>query len=366
MALVVSSTSYVALGVNFQLIKGLLSAARRHLPMFNGSLPGELTKNGSTASVKWERIDNLSPATTALAQIDGTSSSVFFGRSTVTPNVSNVSVAMAKYGNAILLNEELDLQQMNMRAMRFMDTLGANAGESLNLLMETAYSTGFTQVRYSTGVAGGGANDSAIVSAIKLTDIQFAVNKLDRASAMKFTASATGSTNIGTSPVRQSYYGIAHPDVKEDIRGLTGFIGVEQYGGYTETIPFEFGAVGGVRWCDTEIIPISTGVTGASTAQGTQNLRGLGLNGGYDAYSTYVYGKEAVGTVGLGNMHATTSYEMYDPKNPPAVELIYKPSGTVGTDLYNEISSLAWKAWFAGKVLNVGWGVKIRSGASNF
>lgn len=139
MALIVSSTSYVALGVNFQMMKGLLSAARKRLPMFNGTLPGQLEKNGSTASVKWERIDNFAPVTTALGQIKGTSSSVFFGRSTVTPSVSNVSVAMAKYGNAVLLNEELELQQMNYRAARFLDTLGANAGESLNLLMEAEF-----------------------------------------------------------------------------------------------------------------------------------------------------------------------------------------------------------------------------------
>lgn len=367
MALIVSSTSYVALGVNFQLMKGLLSAARKKLPFFNGSLPGALDKNGGTASVKWERIDNFAPATTALGEIDGTTSSIFFGRSTVTPSVSNVSVAMAKYGNAILLNEEIELQQMNMRAMRFMDALGANAGESLNLLMEAAYA-GATLARYSTGSVTGASSDSSVISALKLADVQWSVNKLDRASAMKFTANAFGSQNVGTSPVRASYYGICHPDVKEDIRGFTGFVGVEAYGGYTETIPFEFGAVGGVRWCETEIIPISTAKTGPGTAQGSQLLRGpaggTGANGGYDVYSTYIYGKEAVGSVGLGNMHATSAAEMYDPKAPPAVELIYKPVGTVGQDLYNEVASLAWKAWFAGKILNATWIVKCRSAAS--
>jgi len=363
MALVVSSTSAVALGVNFQMMKGLLSAARKRLPFFNGTLPGALEKNGSTASVKWERIDNLAPVTTALGIIDGASSSVFFGRDSVAPTVSNTSVAMAKYGNALVLQEELELEQMNFRSAKFLDTLGANAGESLNLLMEAVFRAA-TLVRYSTAAAGGGANDSAVTSAIQANDIKWAVNKLDRASAMRFTSAGYGSQNIGTSPIRASYYGICHPDVKEDIRSITGFAEVTTYGGYTETMPYEFGAVGGVRWCDTEVLPISTAVTGASTAAGSQVLRGLGTNGGYDVYSSYIYGKESVGSVGLGNMHATTSYEMYDPKNPPAVEVIYKPMGTVGTDLYNEISTLSWKAWFAAKILNTTWITKIRSGAS--
>lgn len=356
-ALTSNTTSNLALGVNFQMMKGLLSSARKKLPFFNGTLPGDLSKNGSASSVKWERIENLSAATTTLSEVTGTATA-FFGRDAVQPTLTTVTAAMAKKGNAIILTEEVDLYQMNVRAMRFMDTLGANAGESLNVLMESVYST-FTNIRYANGSAGGGTADTNVASAITLTDIKFAVNKLNRNSALQFTPVGYGSTNIGSLPVRSSYYGICHPDVEEDIRGLSGFIAVEQYGGYTETMPFEFGSVGGVRFCATEIIPISTS---ASTTTST-GLRGASsiLN---DVYSTYIYGKECVGSVGLGNMHATTSQEMYDPKKPPAVELIYKKPGEVGTDLYNEISSLAWKAWWAGAVLNSNWGVKIRSGAS--
>ena len=359
MAILASSTaSNVALGVNYQMMKGLLSAARKKLPFFNGTLPGQLSKNGSTASVKWERIENLTAATTAMSEITGTTSA-FFGRSTVLPTVSTVTAAIAKYGNAVLLTEEIDLMQMNTRAMRFLDTLGANAGESLNALMESAYSTGFTTVRYSNGAAGGATADTNVTSAITATDIKYAVNFLNRQSAMRFTPETGGSTNIGTTPVRASYYGICHPDVEEDLRGITGFSSVELYAGQTQTMPFEIGHVGGVRWCVSEIIPITTsaGTTTATGLRGASNI----LN---DVYSSYIYGKEAIGSVGLGNMHATTSYEMYDPKNPPAVELINKPVGTVGTDLYNEVQSLAWKAWFAGKVLNANWGVKLRTGAS--
>ena len=80
-----------------------------------------------------------------------------------------------------------------------------------------------------------------------------------------------------------------------------------------------------------------------------------------------LYGKEAVGSVSLGNMHATTSYEMYDPQKPPAVELIIHPKGTSGIfDPYNEMSSIAWKTYFAGQILNAGWITKIYSCATNF
>ena len=360
MAYLVSSTaSNVALGVNFQLMKGLLSAARKKLPFYNGTLAGTLEKNGSTAAVKWERIDNLAVATDTLGELTG--ATTFPTRSTVLPTISTVTATILKKGNAISLSEEIDLLQMNMRAAKFLDTLGANAGESLNVLMETIYS-GATQVRYANGAVGGGTADTNVTSAITLNDIKYMVNQLNRNSAMKFTSDAYGSTNIGTSPVRSSFYGIAHVDVEEDIRGLGAgvFIPVETYGGYTETLPFEFGAAGGVRWCSTEIIPVSTSA-GTTTATGLRGASSV-LN---DVYSTYIYGKEAVGSVGLGNTHATNTYEMYNPKNPPAVEVIYhKPGSSGAADPYNEVGSLAWKSWWIGEILNGNWIGKIRSGAS--
>ena len=350
--------SNITAPVDYVLMKALLMAARKRLPFFNGTLPGELMKKGGSASVKWRRIENLDAATTTLDEVSGTAAA-FLGRSAVQPTITDVTVAVAKKGNAILLTEEVDLFNVNSDSVALMDTLGANAGLSLNILMEAVYS-GATLIRYSNGAAGGGAADTDVNAAITLTDINYAVNQLNRNSGILFYSQGTGSVNVGTSPIRSSYRGICHVDVEIDIRALTGFIPVEQYAGYTETEPFEFGTVGGVRWASTEIIPISTGA-GPDTSTGLRGATTI-LN---DIYSTYVYGKQAIGTVGLGNMHSTSNAEMYDPKKPPAVELIHHLKGSSGVfDMFNEVGSIAWKAYFAGKILNANWVVKIRSGAS--
>jgi N4-gp56 family major capsid protein len=356
-------TSNITAPVNYVLMKALLSAARKKLPFFNGTLPGELVKSGGSASVKWRRIENLSPATTALSENTGTAAA-FLGRNSVQPTITDITAAMAKYGNPILINEEVDLYNVNSKTVQLMDTLGANAGESLNLLMATEFANAAAAMtRFSNGSTGG-ANVSAVSGVIALNDIKSIVNKLNRNSAQLFTAQANGSQNVGTVPVRQSYYGICHVDVEEDIRSISGFIPVEQYGGYAETVPFEFGAVGGVRWSSSEIVPISTNVSAVS---GTGFLRGMVSSGGTnaDVYSSYIYGKEAIGSVGLGNMHATSAYEMYDPKKPPAVELIVHQPGSSGVfDMFNEVGSIAWKSFFAAKILNDNWLGRIRSGAS--
>lgn len=357
MALDVSNlTSTVQAPVNFVLMRGLLSAARKTCPFFNETLPGALEKKGGSMSVKWRRIENLAAATTALSEHTENGPAVFgLGRNTVKPTITDVTKAMAKYGNAILITEEVDLFNVNSDSMALMDTLGANAGESLNVVASNEFDNA-TQIRYASGAA----NKSAVIAEMKANDIKYAVNLLNRNSALRVFSQGTGSTNIGTSTVRTSYMGICHPDVEEDIRDLSGFIGVEQYGGYTSTFTGEFGAVNGVRWCSSEIAPIETG---AGTTSTSDVFRGTSVDTN-DLYSSYVYGREAVGTVGLGEQYAKEIYLMGE--RIPAVELImHKPGSSGIADMFNEMGSIAWKAWHATKILDGRWIVKLLTLASD-
>jgi N4-gp56 family major capsid protein len=248
--------------------------------------------------------------------------------------------------------------------MALMDTLGANAGETLNVLQAGVYQTGATIV-YSGGVA----NKSAVAQEIKLNDIKRAVNQLNRNSAMKFVGEGYGSQNYATTPIRSSYYGICHSDVEEDIRGLSGFVGVETYGGYTSTMPGEFGAVAGVRFSSTEVAPIETNTSTTSASQSgvSTYYHAEGGTGFSSVYWSVVYGKEAVGTIGLGEQYGTDPTVMYDPTKPQAVEIIYHRPGSSGVaDPYNEIGSIAWKAFWGSTRLNSLWLVPIVSLSRNY
>lgn len=360
MALLQSNfASTVTAPVNFVYMETLLSAARKRLPYFNGTLPGKLEKAQGAASVKWRRIENLAAVTTALGEnTEGTTPAFGFGRSSVRPTITDVTVAIAKFGNSINLSEEIDLFNVNSNTYALMDTMGANAGESLNTLMRDVFNGASVIVRN----AGGAATYSSVAASISVNDIKFSVNQLNRNSAMRFTPAGFGSQNVGTQPIRQSYYGICHVDVEEDIRALSGFIPVEQYGGYTETEPGEFGAVGGVRWCSTEIAPIvSDGSTESAVATSFQGSSAIL----HHVYTSFIYGREAVGSIGLGEQHAKEIYMMYD--RVPTVEIIYHKPGSSGVaDPFNEQGSLAWKSWFAGKVLNGNWVVPVRTLAGRY
>ena len=348
-ALITNLVTNVTAPVNFYLMQGLLKSARANMPYFNGSLPGELMENAGAYSVRYERIENLAAATTALGEPTGNTTWAN-GRDSVNPTVTRVDAAMAKYGNAITLTEEVDLIQVNARAMRFMDTLGENAGRSLNLLQQTAIRTGATTKRYANGVA----SDAVAITAIDAGDIRKVVNVLNRNDAMRFDGLSDGSTKIGSSPIRSSYFGTCHPDVEEDLRLISGFNPVENYASHTEIYPGEFGTLGGVRWCVSTLAQ----VTSAAGTTSVVGFRGAGTTTN-DVYSCLIYGKEAMGSVGLGDTMTKEIYQGGD--TIPAVQLISHAPGSSGVgDMFNEVGSLAWKAFHAGVVLNADWVVEVR------
>ena len=346
MATTTTLQTHVQAPINNVLMRGLLSAARRVLPYYNGTVPGELNIAQGSATVKWRRIDNLALVTTALGEVD---SAIFgMGRTPSTPTVTDITKAVAKYGNFFYPSEEVDLFNVNSRAAQLLDNLGENAGASLNNLARVEFGNA-TNVRYASGVA----SDAVIVKQITAGDIRHVVNNLNRQSAMKHFPMATGSENITSSTVRASYFGICHPDTEEEIRVLTGFLGVEQYGGYTATLVGEFGAVGGVRWCSTEIAGIDTGA-GTATASGL--YRGASDNAN-DVYETFIYGREAVGLVGLGDEYMpTVMLGGPETARQAAIQLFAVPPSDVSVaNPFGEVGVLSWKAWFAGKILNENW-----------
>ncbi len=355
MALAVSNFgSDIPAPINNVYMRGLLSAARKTLPFFNGTVPGVLEKQGGSATVKWRRIENLAAVTTALSEVSPGSTIAFgIGRSSVRPTIFNTTKAVAKYGNAIMTTEEVDLFNINSGTMDLMETLGANAGESLNSVARIEFDNA-SLIRYASGAA----NKSAVIAEMKAGDVQWAVNQLERRSGMKMFTQSTGSQNINTSTVRSSFFGIVHPDVAHDIRQLTNFIGVEQYGGYTETIVGEFGAFGGCRFAMSELAPIESAAGTTSTSVVFRRDTSSDEN---NVYTSYIYGKEAVGTVGLGVGYSTGVKMMYEGKEQ-AIMLIQKKPGSSGIgDMFDEVGSIAWKAWHATKILNGNWIVKVQT-----
>lgn len=348
----ITTTTQIAAPVNVVLQREFLEKAKSRCPYFVGSKPASIAEHAGSFTAKWRRYDNLTPVSSALTALTGTESYPF--RTAVTASATDITKAVSKYGNHILLNEEVDVVNPSGQSMELAEVMGINAGQSLNRLQRDELEENATQI-YANGAAD--ANVNTVISA---TDIKYAVNLIDRNDGMKFTAMTVGSRNIGTAPIRDAYWGICHTDVEYDIRALTGFQDVVTYASQTETANGEFGTVGGVRFVTTSegSIDANAGTTGGS------NVREDGGGSGADLYTVPIFGKAAVGSLGLGMEHVKEIYQAGD--NLPGAIMIKKAKGSAGVaDPLDELASLGWKSWHGAQILNSNWIYSIRCAATD-
>jgi N4-gp56 family major capsid protein len=357
MALNATDTSNLNLPINAVFQQTFLRRAQQTCPYFTGTQPGTLSKAAGTSTVKWRRIEQLAPSTSALSEI--TAATYMMSRSSVTPSFTDVLATVSKYGQFYIVNEEIDLYSPNGTTSELVATLGESAGRSLNELMRNI-AEGSTTQRYAANVASLGAVHAKIATG----DLARVINELSNQSARTFTALTNGSTNIGTVPILASYWAFCHPDVAYDITTLTGFTSIEKYNSQVQTATGEFGYFGGagrgVRFIQSE--------DASKTANAGAALSGADLNstGGSkaDTYVCVVLGQDSLGSVGLGMRHTDGTY--YAGDNTGGWELINHPRGSGGSsDPFNEIATLAYKCFFAGAVLNSNWSRAINVAATN-
>lgn len=354
----VTTTTEIAGPVNVVFQQTLLRNAKARCPYYLGSTPGDISSHSGTFTVKWRRIENLTPTITPLAELTGTLS--LPTRTPVQPTVNDLTAAVQKYGNFFFLNEEVDLINFSGQTDKLVEILGINAGQSLNRLQRNELEDNSTLKFAGDTITT--ASDVAAALATDASDIERMVNLLDRNSALKFTPMTTGSTNINTSPQRDAYWGICHSDVEVSIRRSTGFVPVEQYASQTAVEKGEFGSLSGVRFVSSPEASIDLNA-GSATATG---LRG---DTAIDLYPTIIMGMDHHGSVGLDFQHIKEIYNAGD--TLPGVQMISHARGSSGVgDPLNEMSSMGWKSWHAPKVLSNSttpttgeWGFSLAAGA---
>lgn len=334
-----------------------LRRAQQVCPYFTGSMAGTLNKQQGTSSVKWRRHEQITPSTTALSELT-TTAAYMQGRDSVAASVTDVLATVAKYGQFYILNEEVDLYDPNGTAADLILTLAEAAGRSLNQLQRNEMEDNATQ-RYAANVASTGAVHAVMV----VGDLHRIITELTVNSARPFTPMLNGSTNVGTTPLLPSYWAICHPYVAHDVAGMTGFKSVETYSGQTNVVTGEFGFYGragrGVRFIMSEDASEDAAAGAALSGADLRTQSGL-----TNVYTTVIFGQNAFGSVGLGQKHTDGSYMAGE--NGGSFELINKGRGSGGTsDPFNEISTLAWKAFHAAKVLNSNWSRSLRTAATN-
>jgi N4-gp56 family major capsid protein len=157
--------------------------------------------------------------------------------------------------------------------------------------------------------------------------IQTAIRVLEQNDAQKLKSKLKASVGISTEPIRESYIAICHPDLRQDVQQLPGFVPIEKYPDQGDVIEGEIGGVEGVRFITT------TQATPFKDAGDTSNVAATVSTGGVnsDVYPVLIIGEDAIGCATLGGMDSLRS-KVVMPKPGPGDPLGQR--GTVAWDTF--------------------------------
>ena len=285
--------------------------------------------NSNTKKAFAYRYKNVLPATTPIAEYNG--SNIKAENKIVR---EEVEYEVAHYGDYIIYSDELDLYDLDNITASFLDVLGDQASITVDTIRRDALRAG-TNVLY----ADNGASRLAVADgALTLTENDFRIMsvKLKNQRAKKFKKVISGTTAVGTTPVRDAYMGIVSPEVTEDLRLLTGFKSVETYADYSKSIADEVGTIGDFRIIEsTNNAPIPDQGTGTDT----------------NVYLSLFMGEDAYATVTL--------------RGKKGIMTKVKPLGSAGAeDPLDQYGTIGWKAITGCAILNEAWIIRAESTAS--
>lgn len=272
-------------------------------------------------SVKWNRFTPLAVATTALTE--GPSNP-----SPVDMSTTQVSATMQTFGNYTPVSDLFNLTSLDVNLKEHVEVHGQNCGETLDTLIRN-------ELGGTSSISIGGSTTTFAVGAYATLGGILSTNVIDGASIRK--AVRTLKANKAQRFDNGYFRGIIDVNQSYDLFGNTEWLNSISI--YTDPTQLKAGIVGKLH--GVEFVETNNGLA-LPTAGGYVNTV---------VYSCYVFGKNSYGTVSL--------------ENQPGNRIYIKTPGPQDTsnplDIY---STVGWKAYFAVKVLNASWIVRIYSAAT--
>lgn len=264
----------------------------------------------------------------------------------VTPEGRSLSnqdytVTLQQYGDYITITDVVNDTHPDNILAEATDILGENAAETVETLRYNVLKAG-TNVFYANQVAG----RVNVITAITLEDQRRVTTALNRQNAKKLTSVVASSADFNTKSVEASYVAVVHPDLETDIREMTGFKPVADYGPHTTPWEGEIGSVEQVRYVATTVAKPFINAGAAVGASGLRSTGGVNI----DVYPVMFFARDAFGVVPLKGKSSMTPM-VVNPKPAPGDPLGQR--GTVG-----------WKLWTATVILQEAFMVRLEVGAT--
>lgn len=267
----------------------------------------------------------------------------------ITPDVTpfryeGVEGTLEEYGQVLGITDEVQYTHEDPVLMDMAEQAGKNMARTFERLRWGVLRAG-TNVFYANGSARNQVN-----TAFTIEDQRRVCMALQRQYAEPITKIIRGSVDINTTPVEGGYVAFAHTDLGHDIRALSGFTPVAQYGNIKPLHPRELGAVEDVRYIVSPDLPPFVAAGGTITANA---FRATGNpNTKADVYPVLFVGMHAYGTVPL------RGFESSEP-------VIIPVDKREKSDPLGQRGYVGWKSWFLCLRLNELWMARLEVAATN-
>ena len=273
-----------------------------------------------TQSMKFRRYNSLGLRTTALTE-------------GVTPvadkmTATDITAALSQYGGLVGITDVIADTHEDPVLQEAVAVIGEQAAKTVETLRYNVLKA-CSNVFYANSVAG----RALVAAAISRADQRRIVRALERQEAGFVTSIVKSTPSFNTESILPAYAGVTHVDLTSDIRSLTGFTSVADYG---KVSPWEteIGACEDVRYLKSTIF---TPYVGAGAATSTM----IATGGNADVYPVMYFGKDAYGFIALKGQYAIT---------PMVVNLT--PSIA---DPLAQRGSVGWKTMQTTVILNDAW-----------
>lgn len=261
--------------------------------------------SGHAKIIKFRRYTNLSTKTTILTE--GT-----------TPTgdqlaKTDLRAELHQYGSFVHITDVVEITNTNGELHEVTDLLSQQMGETLDEIIRNVLTTCASKTTSSeAGNILSKAEIDGVVKTLLNNSAQF-INKV------------VGATDgVGTTPVRQSFWGTINTLLIDDLETVTDFIPISKYPTSQPMLDSEWGATGNVRWVHSPQAIANVGTANAF------------VDGTY--FWLNIIGKNAYATVDLAGGNAKS---------------IIKPLGSGGTaDPLNQRMTMAWKMFTTARILN--------------
>jgi len=261
-----------------------------------------------------------------------------------TVDYTDVTVTLQNYGILFSFSSKVQLLHEDDIPGDMVDLTGDTLGEALEVIRIGALIAASANVRLANKVAAANLIDKRIEE----IDLRSAAKVLASRRAKKIAEMRSPSVNVKTEPVEAAYIAIIHTDVIPDVRDLTGFIHISEYGSRKPISDMEVGSWEEFRFVAMPIMNVTLAGGVAVGATGLVSAGGANV----DIYDTIVLAKEAFGHVMLRGRTAIK------PTLLPATSVNHgNPMGLKGY--------VGANVWYAAKAMNENWMVRIRHGATN-